>query len=63
MTEDKEGIEEMELAATNNNSLESWLSIIEVSLLDSLVALGSCGRHTHHGFYLHLCVSMEFVLR
>lgn len=30
MTEDKEGIEEMELAATNSNSLESWLSTIEV---------------------------------
>lgn len=33
MTEDKEGIEEMELAATNSNSLESWLSTIEVSCL------------------------------
>eukprot|EP00752_Nemacystus_decipiens_P005943 g5367.t1 len=29
VTEDKEGIEEMELAATNSNSLESWLSTIE----------------------------------
>ena len=33
MTEDKEGIEEMELAATNSNSLESWLSTIEVCCL------------------------------
>ncbi|CAM9406613.1 unnamed protein product [Ectocarpus sp. 4 AP-2014] len=29
VTEDKEGIEEMELAATNSNSLEAWLSTIE----------------------------------
>eukprot|EP00903_Cladosiphon_okamuranus_P013094 g12213.t1 len=32
VTEDKEGIEEMELAATNSNSLESWLSTIESSI-------------------------------
>lgn len=31
MIEDKEGIEEMELAATNS-SLEAWLSTIEVSV-------------------------------
>lgn len=33
VTEDKEGIEEMELAATNSNSLESWLSTIKVGLV------------------------------
>lgn len=33
VTEDKENVEEMELAATNSNSLEAWLSTIEVSLL------------------------------
>lgn len=31
VSEDKEGIEEMELAATNSHSLEAWLSTIEVS--------------------------------
>lgn len=31
VSEDKEGIEEMELAATNSDSLEAWLSTIEVS--------------------------------
>lgn len=30
-TEEKEGVEEMELAATNSHSLETWLSTIEVS--------------------------------
>lgn len=30
-TEEKEGVEEMELAATNSHSLEAWLSTIEVS--------------------------------
>lgn len=33
VTEDKESVEEMELAATNSNSLEAWLSTIEVRLL------------------------------
>lgn len=33
LSEDKEGIEEMELAATNSHSLEAWLSTIEVSLV------------------------------
>ncbi|CAM9813754.1 unnamed protein product [Scytosiphon promiscuus] len=32
VTDDKESIEEMELAATNSNSLESWLSTIESSI-------------------------------
>lgn len=32
VSEGKEGIEEMELAATNSHSLEAWLSTIEVSL-------------------------------
>lgn len=30
-TEEKEGVEEMELAATNSHSLEAWLSTVEVS--------------------------------
>ena len=33
VTEDKESIEEMELAATNSNSLEAWLAALEVWLL------------------------------
>ncbi|CAM9170819.1 unnamed protein product [Laminaria digitata] len=32
VSEDKEGIEEMELAATNSHSLEAWLSTIESSI-------------------------------
>lgn len=40
VTEDKEGIEEMELAATNNNALEAWLSALEVSVMgDSYIGV------------------------
>lgn len=50
VTDDKESIEEMELAATNSNSLEAWLSAIEVcrfGLMDDSgreLALGYLGR-------------------
>lgn len=43
LTDDKEGIEEMELAATSTNSLESWLSTIEVSFFDFFGELRCCG--------------------